>query len=101
MVYLITFDYRLVSIGPNQLRAPKALVEHIKTLGSWARVTDRSWLLDTEIPYHELANDHVKPFLADKDFFLVVQLSAQDNYEGWLPQEVWKWLNQHLKGWAR
>lgn len=57
----------------------------------WCHYLDRVWMVDTTISadaYSRL----LFPHMTQDDRLLIVKLSGE--YQGWLTDEAWKWLNQ-------
>lgn len=66
----------------------------IKTnAGAWWHYMDSTFIVDT---YHSASGfaKFLYPHMDSKDRLLIVKLAK--DYEGWLPQEAWDWLNNRL-----
>ncbi|MBI4095179.1 MAG: hypothetical protein HY435_03235 [Candidatus Liptonbacteria bacterium] len=87
MIQLITYD----------LNAPgkdyTSLYEAIKNLGAWWHYLDSTWLVDTQMTTSQVSNQ-LKPKMDQNDHFLVIRVTK--DYQGWLPQEAWNWMNDRI-----
>jgi len=85
MIYAINYD--LKRPGQNY----DALHEAIKNCGSsWWHFLGSTWLVDTTLDAKGIW-DRLAPHVDKNDFFLVIGVTR--DYQGWLPQEAWDWIN--------
>ena len=84
MIYAINYD--LKRPGQNY----EALHEAIKSCGAWWHFLDSTWLVDTNLSAKSVW-DRLAPHVDKNDFVLVIGVTRE--YQGWLPQEAWDWLN--------
>ncbi len=85
MIYAINYD--LKRPGQNY----EALYEAIKNCGSsWWHFLGSTWLVDTSLDAKGVW-DRIAPHVDNNDFFLVIGVTR--DYQGWLPQEAWDWIN--------
>lgn len=86
-VYLFTYD--LNKPGQNY----QALFEELKKSPLWWHYLDSTWLLGT----NETA-DQIWARVSDKvdksDSVLITRVTRPA--AGWLPQDAWKWINEHV-----
>jgi len=77
------------------LRNNEQFLNMIRRLGPRsARVMERTWLVGTNLTPDDI-QQVLKPFLDNpNDRLMVNQLTY---YQGWLPQEMWDWVNQVSK----
>lgn len=84
MIYAINYD--LKRPGQNY----EALHEAIKSSGAWWHYLGSTWLVDTSLNAKGLW-DRLAPHVDTNDYVLVIGITR--DYEGWLPNEAWEWLN--------
>lgn len=86
-IYVITYDRPLGS-----LRRDVDFLNMIRQLGPRsARIMERTWLVGTNLTPDDIQRI-LQPFLrGQNDLLLVNQLTY---YQGWLPKEIWDWINQ-------
>ncbi|WMS43141.1 hypothetical protein RDV64_01680 [Acuticoccus sp. MNP-M23] len=84
MIYAINYD--LKRPGQNY----EALHEAIKGCGAWWHFLDSTWLVDTNLSAKGVW-DSIATHVDKNDFVLVIGVTR--DYQGWLPQEAWEWLN--------
>lgn len=87
---LVTYD--LNTPGQNY----KELYEAIKGLGSsWWHYLDSTWLVHSTLNPSQ-ASERLRPAMDKNDNLLVLNVTG-DAAGGWLPQEAWDWINQHMR----
>lgn len=91
MIYAINYD--LNRPGQNY----EKLHEAIKSCGGWWHYLGSTWLVDTSLSANAIW-DRLKPYVDKNDRVLVIRLSR--DYNGWLPQEAWEWLNSRANNLA-
>ncbi len=84
MIYAINYD--LKRPGQNYEELYKA----IKALGAWWHYLGSTWLVDTSLTAQGVW-ERLAPHVDKNDFVLVIGVTK--DYQGWLPQEAWDWLN--------
>jgi hypothetical protein len=84
MIYAINYD--LKRPGQNY----EALYEAIKSCGAWWHYLGSTWLVDTSLNAKGIW-DRLAPQVDKNDFVLVIGVTR--DYQGWLPQDAWEWLN--------
>ena len=88
-VYAITYD--LNRPGQNY----QDLYDEIKGLGAyWWHYLDSMWLVSTNLSANQVS-ERIRKHCDTNDHFLVIRVVA--NYQGWLPEEAWSWINRHVK----
>lgn len=90
MVYAITLDFE------NPEKDYSALYDKIKSLGSWMHHLEFTWFVapSTERSAEDIFTQ-LQPFIdKEDDYMLVVEVTS--NYQGWLPDEAWDWMNERI-----
>jgi hypothetical protein len=90
MVLLISYDLNGHE-RPSAYAAVKKKIEEGAT--SWKRPLYSQWLVETTASSDNWV-EHLKPVIDADDKLFVVRV--QRPYQGWLPQEVWDWLNPRI-----
>jgi hypothetical protein len=92
-VYLVTWDLNKERSGYAQARANLIArlgqYEHIKDSG-----LDSVWFLSTDWSASEIDTDLRKHM--DSDDRIIVTKLASGEYQGWLDQKIWDWINTRL-----
>jgi hypothetical protein len=57
----------------------------------WWHFLDHTWIVTTDLSADQFAK-RLYPHMLNTDSLLVVRL--QKEYQGWLVQEAWEWLNE-------
>ncbi|TAU15498.1 hypothetical protein ELH33_01080 [Rhizobium ruizarguesonis] len=84
MIYAVNYD--LKRPGQNY----EALHEAIMSCGDWWHYLGSTWLVHTQIDAQSIW-DRLSPHIDANDFVLVIGMTH--DYQGWLPQEAWDWIN--------
>ena len=64
----------------------------IQQCGEWWHFLDSTWIVNTSYSA-DTVGKHLLQFIdQEKDFVIVARL--QKDYQGWLPNEAWDWLNK-------
>ncbi len=84
MIYAINYDLK----GPGQNYAK--LHEAIKSCGEWWHYLDSTWLVATSLTASGVWQK-IKPYADKSDFILVIGVTR--DFQGWLPQDAWDWIN--------
>jgi hypothetical protein len=97
-MYLITYEIkpprlqRLMSANREPQRSIYSEIEETITgFGNWFHYFGDTWIVNTDLTVDEMA-DALRQFVSDKDSLLITAI--QPPYQGWLPEEAWKWLNE-------
>ena len=85
MMLLISYD--LSKPGQDY----SSLYEEIKKAKSWWHYLDSTWIVSTDLG-PERWQSRLCKHMDDDDFLLVIEIC--NNYNGWLPDRAWKWLNK-------
>jgi CRISPR/Cas system-associated endoribonuclease Cas2 len=83
---LITYDLN------NETRRPP-IVEKIKAIGSWARLSESSYAVGTSLSPTQV-HDRLKPLLDSDDHIYILTLSRP--WTGYGPKDVNAWLEANL-----
>lgn len=89
-IYIVNYDLK----SPGRDYTP--LYSAIKTCGDWYHAMDSAWLVATD---NLSANDivtKIKPYIDNNDWLYVVMIDP-DNEQGWLPKQVWDWIEKYRK----
>jgi hypothetical protein len=87
-VYIISYDLK----KPGQDYA--ALYEELKKT-TWWHYLESTWLLNTPESIDNLRK-RLFAMMDQNDSLFIIELSAKNNYTGWLPQKAWDWIKQNL-----
>ena len=87
MIYAINYD--LKQPGQNY----EALSEAIKSCGAWWHYLNSTWLVDTFLTAQGIWQ-RLEPHVDTNDRVLVIGVTR--NYQGWLPEEAWDWINSRM-----
>lgn len=60
---------------------------------NWWHFLDHTWIVRTDKTADAFAKA-LYPTIVKNDLLLVIKISKE--YQGWLPEEAWKWLNEQL-----
>lgn len=88
-IFVINYD------RPGLFRDDTQFIEAIRNIGPrWVRPMERTWLVGAGGTITaDAIQQRLLPYLDQPvDRLLVCQLTA--NYQGWLPQQAWDWVNQ-------
>ena len=88
MVYVVSYDLS----KPN--RDYTALYTQLQNSQAWWHYLESTWLIDTSESATQLYNRLASTI--DKDDSLLV-IEAGRQRQGWLPDEAWKWIDEHLR----
>ena len=96
MPYLITYQ-----IKRNRGRSSRSMVarkeageDAIAEFGAWRRCLMNVRIVDTDMTVGQM-NEKLLKCLSPEDDLLIIGI--QEPYEGWLPEEAWKWLNKKME----
>jgi len=89
MIYLITYNKAL-------LRNYTPLENTIKQCSlAWWHHLDNTWLIETNLNLNQIYQ-RLSGCIQPQDRLLIIEISNQADYEGYLPQEAWNWMNQKM-----
>ena len=96
MTYLISYQIkRNHGHSARSMVARKEAVEDaIAEFGTWWHYLMNVWIVDTDMTVDQM-NDKLLKCLSPKDDLLIIGI--QEPYQGWLPEEAWKWLNKKME----
>lgn len=86
-VYCVSYD--LNKSGQNY----KALYDELESSSGYWHYLDSTWLVSTSETADQLSNRILK-HLDSNDSLLVIKVVSPK--AGWLPQDAWDWINQHI-----
>lgn len=87
MLYVVTY-----TLKPK--RDATTLITELQNSPGWWHYLDDTWLIATHETREQLWGRIAKKFIKT-DRILIVQVTPDARYWGWLPQEAWDWLDQH------
>ncbi len=85
MILLISYDLS----DPGQDYS--GLYEEIKKAGTWWHHLDSTWVISTKASPDEW-QERLRRHIDENDSLLVIEVT--NNYQGWLPERAWEWLNK-------
>ena len=59
----------------------------------WQHPLEETWFIKTDDEPQQIINN-IKPLLKDTDSIFVVEIT--NNYAGWMPKSIWKWLKSEI-----
>lgn len=71
------------------------LYEELQNSPSWWHYIKSTWLIRTEETSNQIWN-RIQNHITPKDFALIIEVNK--DYQGWLPQEAWDWINETFYG---
>lgn len=89
MVLLIGYDLKTPGKDYNDL------YKAIKSYGTWWHHLDSTWIISTSKTPKQVAND-LRNHMDDNDNLLVIRVTNDPKYAGWLPDKAWEWLNARV-----
>ena len=85
MIYVVAY-----TLSPK--RDATALIEALKSYGTWFHHMDEMWLIETQQSPQEIFDYISSKFkIVPSDRLLVIQ--ANSPKQGWLPEDGWEWIN--------
>ena len=82
---------RMLLVTYNVAAPRKKLMEAIKEYSGYWWHHAGVWIIYTPATPEQLF-EHLRQFINEKDDNLFV-VEIKKNYQGWLPETAWKWLN--------
>jgi len=86
MAKLITYD-----LNHEKTRPP--ILEKIKELGGWAKLSESCYAVDTNLTVEQIYA-RLQPLIDENDNLYIITLAKP--YSGFGPKDVNDWLNQNL-----
>ena len=87
--YLIAYDLR--APGRNYAR----LYEALKAQNGWWHHLDSVWIVLSDRTANELTQS-LREHIDVNDRLFIMALPRASEWQGWLPQEAWQWLDDHV-----
>lgn len=87
-IFIVNYDLK----SPGQDYTP--LYSAIKACGDWYHIMDSAWLVATD---NLFANDivtNIKQYIDNNDWLYVVLIDPSEE-QGWLPKQVWDWIEKY------
>ena len=87
MIYLITYDKNTI------FKNYTPLYNSIKrSCSSWWHHLNNTWLINSELTSQEIFQN-VSHCISQNDKLLIIQIHPNADYNGWLSQDAWNWIN--------
>lgn len=91
MILLVSYDLNGHE-RPRAYEQVKNLIERLAT--SYRRPLMSQWLVETtQAP--DWWTEQMRTVVDSGDYFFICRVTA-GQYQGWLPQDVWQWLNPRV-----
>jgi hypothetical protein len=84
MIYAINYDLKRPGQNYNRLH------DAIKSCGDWWHYLGSTWLVDSTMNAQGIW-DRLADHVDANDCFLVIGVTR--DFQGWLPQDAWDWIN--------
>lgn len=91
-VYNISYDLR--KTGQDY----SGLIKELERSPSWWHFLGSTWLVSTRESASELW-ERISAHVDENDSILIIRVSPESS--GWLPEEAWKWIREHITDAAR
>src|SRR5262245_59790998 len=85
---LVSYD---LPVATDERRA--AVYKILTDSGAWWHYMDSTWLLITQLTPQALVEQMI-PHLVQQDRLIIMEVKA--NYQGWLPEKAWEWINSNV-----
>ena len=89
MVYLITYDLNKSGQRYQDLYDLLETYDYIRDSG-----LDSVWFISTSKSAKQLS-DHIQTIM-DKNDRLIVTKLIKNEYQGWLDEDIWKWIDARI-----
>lgn len=87
MILLISYDLN------DPRRDYRRLYKEIKKADTWWHHLDSTWIIRTN-QSPESWQDRLHRYMDKDDSLLIIEV--RNNYQGWLPEKAWQWLERNL-----
>ena len=96
MLYLISYQIKRNRgrSSRSTVASKEAVEDAIAEFGAWRRYLMNVWIVDTAMTVGQM-NEKLLKCLSPEDDLLIIGI--QEPYQGWLPEEAWKWLNKKME----
>jgi len=88
MIYLISYDLDHHARPAAYAAVEKAIKDNAS---SWAKPLYSQWFVDSQESINTWQNRIKSVASSNDDYWLILQV--REPKQGWLPKEVWDWLN--------
>ena len=88
MIYLFSYE-----LGAGLFRNMDNLIAELRGFPAWCQCLDRTWLIATHDDIN-IVSDRIGRHFRDTDYWLIVRITRE--YQGWLPNEIWEWLQDSI-----
>ncbi len=93
MIYLFTYE-----LSPSLLRSVSSLEQELRGFPGWCQCLRNMWLIATNEDVNTVSGK-ISKHLRDTDLWLLMRVSPE--YKGWLPKEVWDFIEDTVsKGYS-
>lgn len=89
-VYLIAYDLKQATSKDYQDIHAK-----IQSYGSSVHILESTWLVDTSFSANSIVQGLRSVYSKENCF--AIQLQRGTDYEGWIPENHWTWINSRLR----
>lgn len=86
---ILSINYELSRPGQNYENLYKAIKD---ISGVWCHLMTSHWLVQTSLPPQQVW-ERLATHIDKNDNLLVIRVTNQPGYSGWLRQDVWDWMN--------
>ena len=83
----------VVSYTLNPKRDATPILVELQRSPEWWHYLDETWLISTYETVTQLHARIIPRFIAT-DRVLIVQVTSQASYQGWLPKDAWDWFRE-------
>ena len=87
MILLISYELT------NTKRNYSSLYKAIKSADAWWHYLDSTWIINTN-DGPDVWQKRLRGHMDKDDSLLIIEVC--DNYQGWLPDKAWNWLERNL-----
>ncbi len=91
----------LIAFTPNRGPFDPPSQGFVNTLQSaptraWRHDFGNVWIVVSSETSASDVYNRLRVFMLDKDRLLVISINNQTQFQGWLGQDAWKWLNEQI-----
>jgi hypothetical protein len=90
-----TLKMFVVSYQLGWFRNRLAIANELQQVQDWWHYIDDCWLVLTPETATELYN-RIAPHFQPSDRLLIIEITRNTSYQGWLPAEAWAWINANI-----
>jgi len=98
MIYLVNFEPSRGLFDPS-LRGFIDAIQSPPTRSWWHDLRD-TWIIVTSEHSANEVYDRLHMHILDKEKLLIISINQQTQYQGWLGQDAWDWLDSQIQSGA-